>query len=95
MGRKEKVTKVIDGDTIETSRRKKPVRLANVSAPDKGKPGYNESKKFLEEELKGEQVRIKTKARDPWGRAVATVYKGKRSVNKQMSEFLKKHKWNS
>jgi len=36
MSRKEKVTKVIDGDTFETTSRKKPVRLANVDAPDKG-----------------------------------------------------------
>lgn len=31
---KEKVTKVIDGDTFLTSRRKKPVRLANINAPE-------------------------------------------------------------
>jgi len=94
MGRKEKVTKVTDDDTIETSRRKKPVRLAGVKAPEKGQPGHNESKKFLDEQLKGEEVRINTKARDPWGRAVAIVYKGNRSVNKIMNEYLKKHKWN-
>ncbi len=33
---KEKVTKVIDGDTFMTSRRKIPVRLADVNAPEKG-----------------------------------------------------------
>jgi endonuclease YncB( thermonuclease family) len=39
MARKEKVTKVIDGDTFETASRKNPVRLANVKAPEKGKAG--------------------------------------------------------
>jgi len=33
---KEEVTKLIDGDTILTSRRTKPVRLANVNTPEKG-----------------------------------------------------------
>jgi endonuclease YncB( thermonuclease family) len=32
MGRKEKVTRIINGDTFETNRRKNPVRLANVDA---------------------------------------------------------------
>ncbi len=30
MARREKVTKVIDGDTFKTASRKNPVRLANV-----------------------------------------------------------------
>ena len=34
MARKEKGTKVIDGDTFETASRKNPVRLANVDAPE-------------------------------------------------------------
>ena len=47
MARKEKVTKVIDGDTFETASRKNPVRLANVNAPEKGEPGYEEAKKKI------------------------------------------------
>ena len=39
MARRERVTKVIDGDTFETASRKNPVRLANVVAPEKGQPG--------------------------------------------------------
>ena len=34
MARKERVTKVIDGETSMTGSRKRPVRLANVSAPE-------------------------------------------------------------
>ena len=41
MGRKEKVTRIIDGDTFETNRRKNPVRLANVDAPEKGQRGVH------------------------------------------------------
>jgi len=39
MARKEKVIKIIDGDTFKTASRKKSVRIANVDAPEKGKPG--------------------------------------------------------
>ncbi len=37
MPRKEKVTRIIDGDTFETGSCKNPVRLANVDAPEKVK----------------------------------------------------------
>lgn len=39
MPRKEKVTRVIDGDTFETNRRKNSIRLAGYDAPEKGKKG--------------------------------------------------------
>jgi len=39
MPRRERVTKIIDGDTFETAVRKHPVRLAAVDAPEKGQPG--------------------------------------------------------
>ena len=47
MGRKEKVTRIIDGDTFETNRRKNPVRLANVDAPEKGQRGAPQARKDL------------------------------------------------
>ncbi len=37
MPRKEKVTRIIDGNTFETGSCKNPVRLANVNAPEKVK----------------------------------------------------------
>jgi len=38
MPRKEKVTKIIDGDTFMTDKRKHPVRLANVDTPENDNP---------------------------------------------------------
>jgi len=81
---KEKVTKVIDGDTFLTSRRKKPVRLANVNAPEKGEKGYGEAKAKLSKLILNQEVRIETIARDKYSRAVANVYIGRESVNKKM-----------
>ncbi len=84
MARKERVTKIIDGDTFRTASRTKPVRLANVDAPEKGKPGATKATKALRDMIEGERVRIETVARDTYGRAVAKVYKGRESVNKKM-----------
>lgn len=90
MARKEKVTKVTDGDTFETASRKNPVRIANVNAPEKGQPGAAAAKSALEKLILNKTVDIDTKARDPYGRSVAKVKVGGRSVNKAMQEKLKK-----
>lgn len=89
MARKEKVTKVIDGDTFETDKRKKPVRLSGVDTPEKGKKGYAEAKRALEDMIGGEEVSIETKARDTYGRSVANVKSGRNSVNKVMKKHGK------
>jgi len=86
MARKEKVSRIIDGDTFMTNIRKKPVRLANVNTPEKGEPGYKKAKLKLEKLIKGEDVRVDTIARDKYGRAVAYVYLGRESVNKKMKK---------
>jgi len=89
MPRKERVTKVIDGDTVKTSSRKNPVRLANVNAPEKGQRGYAGAKTRLADLVEGEEVLIDTVARDRYRRSVARVYKNGKSVNKEMQRRLK------
>ncbi len=88
MVRKERVTKIIDGDTFETSSRKNPVRLANVDAPEKGQRGSVKATEVLRKMIEGEEVKIETVGRDKYGRAIAKVYKGRESVNKKMKERL-------
>lgn len=90
MSRKEKVTKMIDGDTFETASRKNPVRLANVNAPEKGQPGSAKATEALRKMIQGEGVRVETVSRDKYGRAVAYVYKGRESINKKMQKKLKR-----
>ena len=90
MSRKEIVKKVIDGDTFVTGSRKNPVRLANVNAPEKGKPGSVKAKQALSNMIQGQQVQIDTVARDTYGRSVANVKVGGKSVNKAMNQKLKK-----
>ena len=89
MARKEKVTKVIDGDTFLTDRRKNPVRLARVDTPEKRQPGYGAAKLKLQKMVQGKEVSIDTKARDKYGRSVANVKVGNKSVNKAMQTSKK------
>lgn len=90
MARKEKVKKVIDGDTFTTDKRKNPVRLANVNAPEKGKPGATKATNALRKLVAGQEVTIDTVARDKYGRAVANVKVGRKSVNKAIRDVTKK-----
>ncbi|MGB3478941.1 MAG: thermonuclease family protein [bacterium] len=90
MGKKEKVTRVIDGDTFKTNRRKKSVRLANVDTPEKGQPGYAGAKDKLKKLIGGKDVRVEPVAKDKYGRTVAKVYSGRESVNKKMNKGSKK-----
>ena len=89
MPRKERVTRVIDGDTFETTRRKHPVRLANVDAPEKGQRGAPKARKDLENLILNKEVEIETVARDKYRRSVAKVKVSRRSVNKAMEDKLK------
>jgi len=90
MARKETVTKVIDGDTLETSVRKKPVRIANINTPEKGEKGYSEAKRALKKLVEGEKVTVTPVAMDKYGRTVAKVKKGTASVGNQMKKYQKK-----
>jgi endonuclease YncB( thermonuclease family) len=90
MSRKEKVMRVVDGDTFHTSRRKNPVRLANVDAPERGKKGGSAATRALKGMIQGQEVSIDTVARDKYGRSVANVKVGRRSVNKAMRDKVKR-----
>ena len=90
MPRKEKVTRVLDGDTFKTGSRKNPVRLANVNAPEKGKRGSAAATNELKRLIEGQTVSIETVARDKYGRSVAKVKVGRRSVNKAVKDKLQR-----
>jgi len=90
MPRKETVKKIIDGDTIETSVRKKPVRINGMDTPEKGQAGYAEAKNALEKLLKDEKVTVTPVATDIYGRTVAKVKKGNTLVPNLMKKYQKK-----
>jgi len=80
---KEKVQKVIDGDTFVTQKGTT-VRLANVNAPEKGHRGAPQARKDLINLISRKPVNIEPVARDPYGRLVANVKVVNKSVNKAM-----------
>lgn len=90
MTRRETVTEVIDGDTFKTASRKHAVRLANVNAPEKGAPESAKAREALKGLIDGEQVRVNTVTRDKYGRSLATVKLGSKSVNRAMNQKLRK-----
>jgi len=51
------VIKVIDGDTFELETGER-VRLICVDAPEEGKPGYKESKSFLESLILNKSIKM-------------------------------------
>ena len=87
--RRERVTRVIDGDTFLTASRKRPIRLAGLDAPEKGRPGAAAATAALRALIGGQFVTVNTKARDKYGRPVADVNVGGRSVNKAMRARLR------
>lgn len=90
MARKEKATKVRDGDSFKTANRKRDVRLNNVNAPEKGERGYGKAKTALQKMIENKIVEIKPVARDSYGRTVANVTVEGESVNKAMRDITKK-----
>jgi len=84
MSSKEKVTRVVDGDTFHTNGRRMAVRLAGVDAPELGTPGGSAAKTKLQGLIGGKEVSVTPVARDKYRRTVANVLVGRRSVNRAM-----------
>ena len=82
-----KVKRVIDGDTFETISGQR-VRLADVDAPEKGKPGSAKATEKLES-LVGNKNVIVDPVGTSYGRIVADVEVDGQSVNKSMQRHLK------
>ncbi|TFH12477.1 MAG: hypothetical protein E4H02_13030 [Lentisphaerales bacterium] len=90
MPRKETVKRIIDGDTFTTDSRKNPIRLAGVDAPEKGERGAVKATNALKKLIQNKTVTVDTKARDVYGRSVANVSVGGKSVNRAMKNATKK-----
>lgn len=80
------VERAIDGDTLELTTAQA-VRLIGVSAPDRGAPFYQESKKYLENLTAGKMVTLEYEPvdlMDKYGRLVAYVYLNDQMINEEM-----------
>lgn len=79
---KGKVTRVIDGDTFKV-KGGKAVRLANVEAPELGTKGSAKARTELENLIEGKTISYREVSKS-YGRTVANVRVGKKSVNQIM-----------
>jgi micrococcal nuclease len=79
------VSRVIDGDTIETIKGKK-IRLLGINTPEKREFCFKEAKEFLEKEVLGKKVKIQGTKKDKYGRLLANVCIKGKSINKRLIE---------
>jgi micrococcal nuclease len=81
-----KVTRIIDGDTIEVDGIR--VRLVGVNTPERGEPGFNEATEFVRSlcpvgSIAGLDIDDKEPT-DKYGRTLAVVYCGGVHVNREL-----------
>ncbi|MBC7100031.1 MAG: thermonuclease family protein [Methanobacteriales archaeon] len=77
---------VVDGDTIDVEGVGR-IRLVGVNTPERGQPGYQEAKDFVEEMCLGKTVHLDiddVKNRDKYGRILAVVYVDGMNLNAEL-----------
>ncbi len=79
------VSRIIDGDTIETSTGEK-IRFIGINTPEKKEACFEEAKKFLEKEILGKNVLIQGQEKDQYGRTLGRICLEKESINKKLLE---------
>jgi putative membrane protein len=81
-----KVTRVIDGDTLEIGSlgRRYRIRLHGVDAPELSQPHGNASKDWLNENFNKAEIEWQSVGVDLYGRRLGIVYKDKNSVNREL-----------
>jgi len=75
------VERAIDGDTIVVNGSN--VRLLGINTPEKGEKYYEEAKSFLEENIKGELIKLKKNKEDKdlYGRKLRYIFLNDENVN--------------
>jgi len=81
--RRNRVTKVIDGDSFETFDGRR-IRLLGVAAPELVNCMGPQAKDMLKILLEGKSVRLKDTLKDDYGRLLANVFAGSRFINKEI-----------
>ena len=77
--------RVIDGDTFVT-KEKQVIRIASVDAPNLGRCGDIEAKRYLEKLIMGKPLYLKVYFRDPYQRLISAVYTDDGLVNEKLVE---------
>ena len=71
-----RVTRVIDGDTVEVFYKKKPVRVRffGIDAPERDQPFGKKATQFLVDLVDGKEVEVIVKSKDNYGRTIGVLY---------------------
>jgi micrococcal nuclease len=82
------VTKVVDGDTLDINGTR--IRLALVDTPERGQPGFDQAKEFVESTCLGKTGELDVdsgqRRGDRYGREVGVVYCNGVNINEKLME---------
>lgn len=81
-----KVTRIIDGDTIDVllSSGRIRVRLHGVDAPERNQPGGSAASAWLTQQLGNKPVQLEPVSQDQYDRMVAVVLREDRNINREL-----------
>src|SRR6187402_2566376 len=88
-----KVTRVIDGDTIDVllASGRIRVRLHGIDAPERNQAGGAAATAWLVQRVVDRPVQLEPVSQDQYGRMVAIVHDGRVSINREL--VLRGHAW--
>jgi endonuclease YncB( thermonuclease family) len=81
-----KVSRVIDGDTVDVLLASGliRVRLQGIDAPERNQPGGREAQHWLQKRLQGRVVDLEPVLQDRYDRLVAVVFDGEADINREL-----------
>jgi len=77
------VSRVIDGDTIETSTNIQ-IRLLGINTPEKSQPFYIEATNFLSQQIQNKSIKTEIYGTDKYGRTLAHIFIDDKNINEQI-----------
>lgn len=88
-----RVTKIVDGDTIDVKLDSGPIRVRfdSIDAPERAQPRGKDATAALKRRLDGRQVELDVSDQDRYDRLVATVYLGGENINRWL--VAQGHAW--
>ncbi len=77
------VSRIIDGDTIETSTNIQ-IRLLGINTPEKSQPFYTEAKTYLTNLTQNESIQAEIYGTDKYSRTLAYIFLDDKNINEQI-----------
>ena len=78
-----KVTRIIDGDTIEIQN-SQTLRLLGINTPERNQPYYQEAKDFLINIAANQTIQVESLGADRYQRTLAYIFRNNKNINAQI-----------